>query len=263
MSEIEIRVDDSFDTLQDHPWKETTEWFEYTYAVKWFAVQAYKKDELVGFMHVFRNPEDVTNWYFCDVHTMGEHRRQGIATKMYEKAISLVYQYDKAYRITASLHRDNTVSIGLHEKFGFRNTGEASAFPGMIFEPEETMYEYYFVFEYPARNTEIHRNHLKQLGELYCQEPCRNYCKETGMEDCTDAGVREKKVFVERLWSYLEESEQNEKLQVLLLWAGDQTVGFRVVLLTENGQENVLEEYICTKWKGYALRGCLHVISAS
>lgn len=263
MSEIEIRVDDSFDTLPDHPWKETTEWFEYTYAVKWFAVQAYQKDELVGFMHVFRNPEDVTNWYFCDVHTLGNHKRQGIASKMYEKAISLVYQYDKAFRITASIHRDNIASIRLHEKYGFRDTGVASSFPGMIFEPEETLYEYYFAFEYPAKNTEIHRNHLKRLGELYCTEADKKNCK--GIH--TDGGkiiedVAENMV-VKRLWSYLEESEQNEKLQVFLFWAGDQTVGYRVVLLTENGQEKVLEEYICTKWKEHAVRGCLHVVSPS
>lgn len=261
MSEIEIRVDDSFDTLPDHPWKDTTEWFEYTYAVKWFAVQAYLKDELVGFMHVFRNPDDVCNWYFCDVHTVGEYRRQGIATKMYEKAISLVYQYDKAYRITASLHKENIASIRLHEKIGFRNTNIPSVFPGMIFESEETLYEYYFIFEYPAKNTEIHRNHLKQLGELYCQESGKKYCKETGMEDCTDAGRIEAKDFVKQLWDYLEESERTKNLQVLLLWAGDQTVGFRVVSNSESEQENVLKKYICLKWQEYNKRGCLHIIS--
>lgn len=165
MADFEIVVDDSLYTLVDNPWKQTTEFFEYRFAVKWYAVSVFSGDERAGFMHVVRHPEREEEWYICDVHTIEKFRGQGVASLMYQKAFELVSRYDKAYRITASVKNDNTASLKLHEKMGFHDTGEDSVFPELVFEDGETMHEYYFATKVPARATKTH-------GELLCKLGC-------------------------------------------------------------------------------------------
>lgn len=164
MEEFELIVDDSLLTLKENPKRRTTEMFEYRFAVKWHAIQVYAGDELAGFMHVVRHPERPYEWYICDVHTMEPFRKRGVATRMYEKAFEIVYEYEKAYRITSSVKDDNIPSIKLHEKMGFHNSGEASVFPDLFFEEGETIYEYYFATAVPARDTPKHREVLEKFG---------------------------------------------------------------------------------------------------
>lgn len=164
MAEFEIVVDDSLYTLKENPWRHITEFFEYRYALKWYAVQVYSGKKLAGFMHVVRHPERVEEWYICDVHTMEEYRKQGVATLMYQKAFEIVSRYDKAYRITASVKNDNVASLKLHEKMGFFDTGADSVFPELIFEEGETMHEYYFATKLPVKDCERHRMIFERMG---------------------------------------------------------------------------------------------------
>lgn len=154
MDNFEIRVDDSLYTLPDNPWKSVTEWFEYNFAVKWYAVQVYKKSALAGFMHVFRYPDAENKWYFCDVHTMPEYQRKGVATMMYEKALELVSCYDRANTVIASVDPGNGASVALHKKHGFIRTGTKPDFPEMTFAPGEVLFEYCFAFVIPYKQNE-------------------------------------------------------------------------------------------------------------
>ena len=160
----EITIHDSLATIQDNPWKQKTEWLEYDLAVKWFSVEACLDGELCGFMHMIRHPGKENEWYSCDVFTMDSYRRQGIATAMYEEAMKRLQKYFRANRITASVKNDNEASVKLHEKIGFRNTHEASVFPGFTFEPDETLFEHWFAKTYPARDLPIHQQLLSALA---------------------------------------------------------------------------------------------------
>ena len=160
----EITIHDSITTIQDNPWKQKTEWLEYDLAVKWFSVEARLNGELCGFMHVIRHPGKENEWFSCDVFTMDPYRRHGIATAMYEEAMKRLQKYFRANRMTASIKNDNEASVKLHEKIGFRNTHEASVFPGFTFEPDETVFEHWFAKAYPARDLPIHRQILSSLA---------------------------------------------------------------------------------------------------
>lgn len=222
---IKIIADNSLSTLQDNPWKKTTEWFEYHLGAKWYAVQAYCEDELVGFMHMIKHPERPFEWYFCDVHTKEQYKRQGVATNMYEEALNLLLKYDKAYRITASVKCDNEASVKLHEKMGFFNTHEASVFPDLSFEFGETIHEHYFVREYPARNLPMHKEIL-----------------------AIHAGAKK-----DAVWAELEQSEHDSAVKVFIIWAGEISVGYRLVKKDET------EIVLLPEWRKHLENKCLEI----
>ncbi len=145
---INIVVHNSLASLEGNPWQQRTEMLEYELAVKWFALTAHIEDELAGFMHLIRHPERDYEWYCCDVNAIDPYKRQGIATAMYREAVSLLLQYGKACRITASVNSHNIASVKLHEKLGFLNTHEPPFFNGLNFNPDETVYEHYFAKEF-------------------------------------------------------------------------------------------------------------------
>ena len=202
-----ITIHNSLASLGDNPWKQRTERLEYDLALKWFAVTAYDEDSLASFMHMIRHPTRPYEWYFCDVYTMEPYRRQGIAAAMYGEAMHLLLKYRKACRITASVRQDNAASIRLHEKMGFSDTHQPPVFEGFDFEPGETVFEHYFVREYPARNVPIHQNILSSL-----------------------AG--------EKAPGILAKLAAGEKL--FIIWAGENAVGYR---LEENSEAVLLPEW--------------------
>lgn len=239
--EQKIMVVDSLTYLPENPYKSITEDFEKTYAVKWYAILAYVGEELAGFMHVFRNPDKVEEWYFGDVHTREKYRKRQVATRMYETAIDLVKQYDKAYCIMASVHSENVASLKLHEKFGFVDLHRKSEFCDFIFEPEETMHYYYFVSIWPAKNNEMSRSQLYPLWKRYLQDNSENKCIEAA-----EQAVNER----------LEQTEKEENLHFDRIWAGDNLIGFIYHSCNkgnmESGvfnKEDVLDFYILPEWR--------------
>lgn len=187
--------------------------YELDYAVKWFELCAYKEKKLVGFMRVLRNPDVETHWFFCDVHTDKEERRQGVASAMYARAEELVKEFEAAECIEAGISARNVKSIGLHKKFGFENTGKKPMFAHFEFEPDETVYRKPLYLEYPALDGEMHGKILRRLF--------REYYRENGIEQPkhVTAFIRE-----------LLHSGQD----FFLVWCGNRPVGFRY---TKEGQE--------------------------
>lgn len=220
-TEIRITVHTGLDTLPANPWRQRTEWLEYDLAVKWFAVEARREGESVGFMHVIRHPGRASEWYACDVFTAERDRRQGIAAAMYGEALKHLGAYFRANRITASISRDNEASVRLHEKLGFRDTGEASAFPDFLFAPGETLYEHWFAREIPAGNVPMHRAILTDL-----------------------AGKNRAGVLAD-----LEQSGTDPGKTVFLIWAGQEAIGYRPAY----------EEHpvLRAEWRERRERGCL------
>ena len=220
----EIIIHHSLSSIPDNPWQSQTEWLEYDLAVKWIALEARNEAGLAGFMHMIRHPERSYEWYFCDVHTIEAYRRQGVATALYKEAMNLLRRYERAYRITGSVRDDNTASIKLHENMGFFNTHESPVFPGFLFEPGETVFEHYFVKEFPARNTPIHQDILTAL---------------TGDEK-------------ETVCAELEKSNPDPTTGIFLLWAGETPVGYR-------GYKNQTEYVLLPEWRTHMDRNCLKI----
>lgn len=94
------------------------DWYEKEYAVKWFEAIASVDGVIAGYLRCFRNPDVKEEWFIGDVHVRPDFRGRDIATKLYEKTIQTVKEYDAAERIISSVHKDNHKSIGLHKKNG-------------------------------------------------------------------------------------------------------------------------------------------------
>ena len=106
------------------------DWYESEYAVKWFEVLAsdITENRIVGYLRCFRNPDDVKQWYIGDVHVRAGYRKQGIATRMYQKVFSELERFEAAENVISAVRKDNKNSIGLHEKMGFVDTKEPCVF---------------------------------------------------------------------------------------------------------------------------------------
>lgn len=143
--------------------------YEREYAVKWLEITAYIEGKLVGCMRVLRNPDDRTKWFFGDVHTDAGFRRQGVASAMYESAISAVRDFYAAECIEASVSLHNTNSIGLHEKMGFVNTGRKPSFANLGFEEDEIIFQLELLTECPMEDTPENRKllngYLESIGK--------------------------------------------------------------------------------------------------
>lgn len=209
--EHKMIIVDSLGYLPENPYKTITMDFEKSYAVKWYAILVYADEELVGFMHVFRHPENVGSWYFGDVHTKEEYRKKQIATRMYETALELVKQYDKAYCVMASVHPENIASLKLHKKFGFVDSHRKIEFADFICDPKETMHFYYFVSIFPSRNNEMIKTQLSPLWKMYQQELQKNIS-----DELAEQAVNE----------MLIQTEKEESIQFDRIWAGDNLIGF-------------------------------------
>ncbi len=184
--------------------------FEYEYAVKWFEISAFYHDEIVGFMRMLRNPDDDSEWYICDVHAANKYRHRGIASAMYKEAFQLVKSYESVEYIMASVSASNTKSIGLHQKFGFVDTGKYPHFCNFSFDDDETMLKCRILTEYPAFNGDVHRRILYRL--------MRQYFAKEGLTTERPAD-RVKKMF--------KKMENHPDCKFGIIWCGNNPVGFR------------------------------------
>ena len=239
--EQKMLIVDSLNHLPENPYETITMDFEKSYAVKWYAILVYEDEELVGFMHVFRHPEQTGLWCFSDVHTKAEYRKRQIATKMYESALKLVKQYDKAYCVMASVHPENIASLKLHQKFGFVDSHKKSEFGDFVFEPKETMHFCYFVSIFPSINNEMIKTQLYPLWKMYSQEFQKNVNDES-----VEQAVNE----------MLLQTEKEESIQFDRIWAGDNLIGFiRHSCDKENAREGIFQKdkvmdcYILPAWR--------------
>lgn len=72
---FEIKIFDSCKNLPKNNWTEQIIAYEKAFAVKWYAIFTFDGKEIVGFLRLLRNPDDVCQWYICDVHTTPQHQR--------------------------------------------------------------------------------------------------------------------------------------------------------------------------------------------
>ncbi|MBO4679127.1 MAG: N-acetyltransferase [Lachnospiraceae bacterium] len=146
------------------------ECFEKIYAVKWFEVMAWCKGRIVGYLMCLRNPEDISKWYVGEIHVALEFKRRGIATKMYDKVIDTLNDYDLAKTLCASVHPGNTASIGLHKKVGFKNSGVPTDFPGLMVDEDETEYRYTLYKSLKIPYADAAQKVIKPLWDRYVEE---------------------------------------------------------------------------------------------
>ena len=190
---------------------EFCEWFEKENAVKWFETMALDGSLIVGYLRCMRNPKDVTQWFIGDVHVKKEYRGQGIASRMYQKTIDTVQEFEAAECIIASVHPDNIRSVGLHKKMGFKNTGHICRFPNFWFDEKETEYRkiLYRFLPVPAEDFST-----EKLLPLWIK-----YTIPKGEKRDEDS---ERK----KLQKILEQA-QNGECEFESIWCGNRLVGFR------------------------------------
>lgn len=131
------------------------DWYEKEYAVKWFEAIASVDGVIAGYLRCFRNPDVKEEWFIGDVHVRPDFRGRDIATKLYEKTIQTVKEYDAAERIISSVHKDNHKSIGLHKKMGFVDTTGPCIFANFYFDELETKYEKTLFQLFPVRDVDM------------------------------------------------------------------------------------------------------------
>ena len=187
------------------------DWYERETAVKWMEVAAWEAGRVVGYLRCLRNPVDDRQWFIGDVHVRAAYRQRGIATKMYEKIIAAVMEYEAAECIVASVHPENGNSIALHEKMSFQNTGEPCRFPDFYFDPKETEYRKYLYQHFPVPNSE---EAVEQLLPLWME-----YLRDKGQAEEEKKAKRELK-------SILRKAEEGEAI-LESLWCGRRLVGFQ------------------------------------
>lgn len=238
---IEIKIYDSCCDLPECRWKGMIVDFEKEFAVKTYAVFAYIQDEMVGFMRVLRNPDNVCEWYTCDVHVSVGYRRQGIAIFMYEKAIEVVSEYYRATNIMASISAMNTASVQLHEKIGFIPSGIKSRFAHNIFEEDETMYYYWLAKLYPAKNVPVH---IEKLFPMW-----KKYMIEIGE---ADSDIK----LLDALKSRINLSEVHDNIFFEIIWSGNNVIGFAFYSIDggikdaiPSGYGYIMEFFILPEWR--------------
>ncbi len=232
---FEIKIFDSCQNLPKSNWTKQIIAYEKAFAVKWYAIFAFVEKEFVGFLRLLRNPDDVCQWYICDVHTVSKYQRMGIASEMYFTAIHLVREYDQATHIAASVSASNLPSIHLHNKLGFVNSTEKSRFADFNFEEDETLYYYWLANRFPAKNTPIHRDLLLPMWISYKQE--KGECGH--MQDWENELVHS-----------LNKATVSDDFTFDIIWSGNYAIGF-VMASTES-----VELYIVPQWQGRNLENC-------
>lgn len=171
---------------------EFCDWFQREYAVSWFECIAFRGTKIIGYLRCLRNPESCTTWLIGDVHVREEYKKQGVASMLYEHAIAEVKEYEAAEYLVASVHSENAASIGLHNKFGFRDTGKPCDFPNFFFAEQESMYKLPLFQYYRVQNFAQAELLLKPLWEEYNK-------KEAGMLAPIGEVMKDAQVF-ESIW---------------------------------------------------------------
>ena len=202
----QLSMDDAYDQVN------FCNWFEREFAVKWFEVIVYDASKVVGYLRCLRNPEKLEEWFIGDVHVGAAYRHQGIASKMYEKAIATVEEYEAAEYIITSVHCENERSIGLHEKMGFFNTKLPCMFPNFYFDEKETAYKKWLYQYYPVRDINMGMNSILPLWLEYE----KNQYPEGYQENLSK----------EKLYQILKQSIEEETNFFESIWCGNRLVGF-------------------------------------
>ena len=187
------------------------DWFERENAVKWFETIVYEGCCVIGYLRCMRNPKDDTQWFIGDVHVRKEYRGKGIASRMYEKTIDTVMEFEAAENIIASVHPKNINSVGLHKKMGFKNTRHVCRFPNFWFDEEETEYKkmLYKFMPVPAGDLAV-----EKLLPLWIK-----YTIPKGTEPDKDKEIK-------KLGKILEKAQKGEYL-FEAIWCGNKLAGFR------------------------------------
>lgn len=241
--QIEIKIYDTWDNLPACYWKEMIVDFEKEFAVKQYAIFAYVESEMAGFMRVLRNPDDVCEWYICDVHVNEQHKRKGIATLMYERTIEIVSGYERATKIITSVSASNKASVMLHKKLGFIDAGITPSFADYTFAEDETAYCYWLEAKlYPAKNVPIHVEILFPIWKTYMSEIGENH---------TDEGLRN------GLMNRLDISQSHENVFFELMWSGNNAIGFAFYSIDggikdviPSGYGYIMEFFVLPEWRG-------------
>ena len=203
------------------------DWFEKETAVKWFETIVRDGGRVVGYLRCLRNPEDPTKWFIGDVHVRADHRRQGIATGMYEKTIEMVMKYEAAECIAASVHSQNANSIRLHEKMGFWNTGQPCRFWNCYFDEKETEYHKWLYHHFPISDEERAKKLMLPLVQ--------NYMKKQGINLEDDEMTGKEKAGEKLLGLWLMKAARSEAV-FESIWCGNRLVGFHYL----EGEEEIL-----------------------
>lgn len=187
-------------------------WFEKEFAVKWFEVVVYDAAKVVGYLRCLRNPEKLEEWFIGDVHVADAYRHQGIASKMYEKAIATVEEFEAAEYIVASVHQENKNSIGLHEKMGFFDTKSPCMFPNFYFDEKETAYKKWLYQYFPVSDIDMAMDALLPIWQAYERKQRMENFEETSSK--------------EKLHIILKQSVEEGTDSFQTIWCGNRLVGF-------------------------------------
>ena len=188
------------------------DWYESEYAVKWFEVLAVNitENKIAGYLRCFRNPDDVKQWYIGDVHVRAEYRKQGIATRMYQKVFSELERYEAAENVISAVRKDNKNSIGLHEKMGFVDTKEPCVFAAFFLDKDETKYQKW-LYRYLPVPEDIELDKLHEILLPVYKNSINTKDKRNNQDDLRDILIRMK----------------NGEFDIETIWCGNRLVGFK------------------------------------
>ena len=188
------------------------DWYESEYAVKWFEVLAVNitENKIAGYLRCFRNPDDVKQWYIGDVHVRAEYRKQGIATRMYQKVFSELERYEAAENVISAVRKDNNNSIRLHEKMGFVDTKEPCVFAAFFVDKDETKYQKW-LYRYLPVPEDIEVDKLHEILMPVYKNSINTKDKRNNQDDLRDILKRMK----------------NGEFDIETIWCGNRLVGFK------------------------------------
>ena len=188
------------------------DWYESEYAVKWFEVLAVNitENKIAGYLRCFRNPDDVKQWYIGDVHVRAEYRKQGIATRMYQKVFSELERYEAAENVISAVRKDNNNSIRLHEKMGFVDTKESCVFAAFFVDKDETKYQKW-LYRYLPVPEDIEVDKLHEILMPVYKNSINTKDKRNNQDDLRDILKRMK----------------NGEFDIETIWCGNRLVGFK------------------------------------
>ena len=188
------------------------DWYESEYAVKWFEVLAVNitDNKIAGYLRCFRNPDDVKQWYIGDVHVRAEYRKQGIATRMYQKVFSELERYEAAENVISAVRKDNNNSIRLHEKMGFVDTKESCVFAAFFVDKDETKYQKW-LYRYLPVPEDIEVDKLYEILMPVYKNSINTKDKRNNQDDLRDILKRMK----------------NGEYDIETIWCGNRLVGFK------------------------------------
>ena len=188
------------------------DWYESEYAVKWFEMLAsdISENKIAGYLRCFRNPDDVKQWYIGDVYVRAGYRKQGIATRMYQKVFSELERYEAAENVISAVRKDNKNSIGLHEKMGFVDTKEPCVFAAFFVDKDETKYQKW-LYRYLPVPEDFELEKLYEILLPVFEKSIDPKDKRNNQDDLRDILIRMK----------------NGEFDIETIWCGNRLVGFK------------------------------------